>query len=1000
MNFEMTQVAMLRVVMRSLFMARTVLCSVVTLVFSVHACAQPGEALTQFPIGQGMGGFSGSIGVSSFGEALANIGDVNGDGVADLAVGGPFDNVAGEQLGSVWILFLDENHVVKDHRRIDSTTFEFPGGLDIDDRFGGALTSVGDLDGNGVPDLAVGASRDDDGGKDRGAVWILFLDEAADVINVQKISATTGGFAGEFDDNDHFGSSLASLGDLNGDGVPDLAVGAPLDEADNFAEGAVWILFLNADGTVQAQQKVNEVEGTLGFGLSPGDQFGSAMTAMGDLNDDGVVELAVSADGQDSPGFIAVLFMSTDGSVSNHTLIDPGDISDQPELIDTMGVSLTAAGDLNDDDVVDLVFGDPDAGETGALWVLFLNANGAVIEDNILAPGNGLNVLPQSLTGSLGISVAASSSKADAPPVLFTGRPIVGDLQPGSTSTIWAILMNPPQPAGLDLQDAIDGLRDGQTLDVPPGLYEGQIDFQGKAITLRAAEGPGVTFLDGNGEGPVVTFGSGEGRDSVLEAFTIVGGAANNMGAGAHIACSSPTIRDCHFLANGSNGGSSGMGGAIRIIQGAPLIENCTFVSNVNGNGGAIDHDGKSNDCDLVPEESLMIINCDFIANMAEQGGAIMSFLNTAEMIVRDCTFRSNSATLNAQPFNVGGGLGYAFTSSDSVLRVENCAFENNIASSGGGLGLGETQGKTVVKDCRFDGNLAKSFDENFGGAAAGVAIGFAGQSVVDTTFVNCEITNNKSDEITGGIQLFGPAALINCVVAANEANQSTGGIAVMTNATGTVMRNCVIANNQAAKSFGGITIADNADVQLVNSIIRQNTAAENTSNIAGGESAIVSYSNIEGGWPGIGNIDMDPMFVDPQSGDYRLIAESPMIDAGHNWGIGPDAPDIDDDDNTSELFPFDFDNNARVAMVDDIDDTGCGNPAVIDIGAFEFQGQPININFADITGDCDVAVEDLIELFASWGDVELNCLADLNVDGVVNTVDLLALLAAWGACR
>ena len=88
------------------------------------------------------------------------------------------------------------------------------------------MANVGDLDGDGVTDLAVGAYCDDDGGTNRGAVWMLFLNADGTVKAHQKISDTEGNFTGMLDDGDCFGCSVASVGDLDGDGVTDLAVGA------------------------------------------------------------------------------------------------------------------------------------------------------------------------------------------------------------------------------------------------------------------------------------------------------------------------------------------------------------------------------------------------------------------------------------------------------------------------------------------------------------------------------------------------------------------------------------------------------------------------------------------------------------------------------------------------------------------------------------------------------------------------------------------------------
>ena len=79
----------------------------------------------------------------------------------------------------------------------------------------------------------------------------------------QKIGFKTGGFAGELDDDDNFGQSIASIGDIDRDGIQDLAVGAPGDDDGGGQRGAVWILFMNADGTVRSHQKISKT-GRLG----------------------------------------------------------------------------------------------------------------------------------------------------------------------------------------------------------------------------------------------------------------------------------------------------------------------------------------------------------------------------------------------------------------------------------------------------------------------------------------------------------------------------------------------------------------------------------------------------------------------------------------------------------------------------------------------------------------------------------------------------------------
>jgi hypothetical protein len=86
-----------------------------------------------------------------------------------------------------------------------------------------------------------------------------------------RISDTGGNFLPDLNDNDQFGSAIARLGDLESDGVVDLAVGAPGDDDGAADRGAVWILFLNFDGQVLARQKISDPGGGLQSALQDGE---------------------------------------------------------------------------------------------------------------------------------------------------------------------------------------------------------------------------------------------------------------------------------------------------------------------------------------------------------------------------------------------------------------------------------------------------------------------------------------------------------------------------------------------------------------------------------------------------------------------------------------------------------------------------------------------------------------------------------------------------------
>ena len=118
------------------------------------------------------------------------------------------------------------NAQVQSFSKLSSTQGGFGSGLADGDQFGHGLTSIGDLDGDGVIDLAVGAWLDDQGGSNKGSVWVLFMNANGTVRSKTQIAENVGGFSGNLDNDDYFGIAVASVGDLNGDGNEELAVGA------------------------------------------------------------------------------------------------------------------------------------------------------------------------------------------------------------------------------------------------------------------------------------------------------------------------------------------------------------------------------------------------------------------------------------------------------------------------------------------------------------------------------------------------------------------------------------------------------------------------------------------------------------------------------------------------------------------------------------------------------------------------------------------------------
>ena len=322
-----------------------------------------------------------------FGRSVTSIGDLNRDGIPDIAVGAYGDNGGGDGRGAIHIMFMNTDGGVKSTVEINDDTTNGPS-LSNTDYFGTSVTSIGDLNRDGIPDIAVGAYGDNGGGDGRGAIHIMFMNTDGGVKSTVEINDdTTNGPS--LSDYDYFGTSVTSIGDLDGDGVDDIIVGADEDDAGGSNKGAVHIMFMNTNGSVKSTVEIND-ETTNGSSLSDYDAFGTSVTSIGDLNRDGIPDIAVGAyeddTGGDNKGAIHIisltsLFPSGNGFVDSTVEIND-DTTNGPSLsdYDAFGTSVTSIGDLNRDGIPDIAVGAYAAGgaNKGAIHIMFMNTNGSV----------------------------------------------------------------------------------------------------------------------------------------------------------------------------------------------------------------------------------------------------------------------------------------------------------------------------------------------------------------------------------------------------------------------------------------------------------------------------------------------------------------------------------------------------------------------------------------------------------------------------------------------
>jgi len=465
------------------------------------------------------------------------------------------------------------------------------------------------------------------------------------------------------------------------------------------------------------------------------------------------------------------------------------------------------------------------------------------------------------------------------------------------------------------IQAAINASINGDTVLVSDGTYLENIRFKGKAIivaSLCLVDGDtahiDATVIDGsNPSNPdsasVVSFIDGEDTTSVLYGLTITGGSGTDWigsvvwRAGGGVYCDlvygAKIVRN--LITRNRVIGRAAFGGGVA-IEGIPGITNY-FVLEGNRivdnyvNGDSLN--GLSGGADIYDVAWARVIGNVFERdtvvgqNYAIAGGIYLYGTGTSPLpdgVVRNNVIRGNVAQAT---INNGLAAGLAVAATGPVTVTDNL-FEDNVAKSsygyaeGAGL-LNEETGVSGYGRKMIVGNwfIRNQTSSEFGNAhGAGIELFNATATVSGNYFA--QNTSVGGAGLGGAIGVFGSAfRLENNILAQNSSNY--GGAIYVSGAppegSEQEMINNTVVGNHAQYYGGGLYISSGANIVALNDIFWSDTAGAGDPEISlGGGVAVVLYSDVQGGWPGTGNIDADPLFADTI---YPLASNSPCIATG-----------------------------------------------------------------------------------------------------------------------